>query len=185
MEDEPPGQNGDQRPESLLPYDDWTEQALRQVMVRAIRHVAEHGLPGEHHFYITFRTDHPGVIIPARLRAQYPQEMTIVLQHQFWDLGIDEATGVLSVGLSFGGVGSTLRIPLAAISGFADPYVRMGMHFRTAEGDAEAADAPPTEEAAGTPAGSEPSAGDDAAETPAPQVVSLDAFRRRTPPKES
>ena len=73
-------------PESLLPYDDWTEAALRQVMVRALAYAAEHGLPGEHHFYITFRTDHPGVVMPARLQAQYPQEMTIVLQHQFWDL---------------------------------------------------------------------------------------------------
>ena len=70
-----------QRPESLLPYENWTENALRHVVADAIAHVAVTGLPGEHHFYITFRTDHPGVAIPPRLRAMYPQEMTIVLQH--------------------------------------------------------------------------------------------------------
>ena len=77
------------RPESLLPYEDWIESAMRQVVAQAVAHVAENGLPGEHHFYLTFRTDHPGVVVPPRLRAQYPQEMTIVLQHQFWDLKMD------------------------------------------------------------------------------------------------
>lgn len=187
MEDDPTGPDGGQPPESLLPYDDWTEQARRQVMVRAIQYAAAHGLPGEHHFYITFRTDHPGVVIPARLRAQYPQEMTIVLQHQFWDLGIDEAAGVLSVGLSFGGVGSTLRIPLAAISAFADPHVRLGMQFNTTDVDAAAAADGDAEPAAPETPETAPPAADAPAETaaPAPQVVSLDAFRRRTPPKES
>ncbi len=75
-----------QRPDSLLPYETWIEQALRHVVAQAIEHVAVQGLPGGHHFYITFRTDHPGVEIPQRIRAQYPKEMTIVLQHQFWDL---------------------------------------------------------------------------------------------------
>ena len=160
--------------ESLLPYDDWTEAAMRQVMVRALAHVAAEGLPGEHHFYITFRTDHPGVAIPARLRAQYATEMTIVLQHQFWDLKLDEAAGVLSVGLSFGGVSTTLVIPLAAITGFADPFVRFGLRFRgepadvaaEAEAEAEPAPEPPPEPP-----------------PPEPQVVSLDAFRRRSTPK--
>ncbi len=81
-----------QRPESLLPYEKWIEQPLRHVVAQAIEHVGEHGLPGGHHFYITFRTDHPGVEIPQRIKAQYPQEMTIVLQHQFWDLGFDRET---------------------------------------------------------------------------------------------
>ncbi len=80
----------EQPPESLLPYDEWTEDALRHVMVQALHYAAEHGLPGGHHFYLTFRTDHPDTVVPARLRAQYPQEMTIVLQHQFWDLLVDE-----------------------------------------------------------------------------------------------
>jgi len=172
--------------ESLLPYEEWTEAAMRQVVVRAFAHVAKHGFPGEHHFYLTFRTDHPGVVIPARLRAQYPQEMTIVLQHQFWDLTMDEASGLISVGLSFGGVPSTLVVPLAAVTAFADPQVRFGLRFAPERADAplapdQAADA--AADAAG-PAESGDSAPTAASESePAPQVVSLDAFRRRLPPK--
>jgi uncharacterized protein len=161
-------------PESLLPYEAWTQNALRQVLVRAVAYVAEHGLPGQHHFYITFRTDHPGVVIPPRLRAQYPQEMTIVLQHQFWDLTMDEAAGVISVGLTFGGTPASLVIPLDAVTAFADPAVRFGLGFQPVmpEGVAEA-------EALAEEAGEPP------AEAPAetPQVVSLDAFRRRPPSK--
>ena len=180
MEDDSTGQGGPtgqggQQPESLLPYDDWTEAALRQVVVRALQHVAAHGLPGNHHFYLTYLTGYPGVSVPSRLKAQYPQEMTIVLQHQFWDLAVDEAQGVMTVGLSFGGVPSTLRIPLAAITGFADPHVRYGLHFR-ADAAAPAPEPAPEPEPAPPPA-PEP--------TSAPQVVSLEAFRRRPPPKES
>ncbi len=118
------------RPDSLLPYDDWTDEAYRQIVLRALSHVAQHGLPGEHHFYLTFRTDHPGTVIPARLRAQYPEVMTIVLQHQFWELAVDEATKVITVGLSFSGVPATLTIPLGAVTAFADPHVRWGLQFR-------------------------------------------------------
>lgn len=175
MADDPTGQ-GEQPPESLLPYDEWTEAALRQVMLRALQHAATHGLPGNHHFYVTFRTDHPGAAVPTRLKAQYPQEMTIVLQHQFWDLQVDEAAGVMSVGLSFGGVPCTLRIPLNAITAFADPQVRYGLHFGVELPEPEA----PEPEA---PAASEAAAEAEAAAPP--QVVSLDAFRRRTPPRES
>ena len=114
----------EQRPESLLPYEEWIETALRQVVVQAINHVGVHGLPGGHHFYITFRTDHPGVVIPPRVRAQYPREMTIVLQHQFWDLQYDPENRIISVGLSFGGVGSILVIPMDSLVSFADPQIR-------------------------------------------------------------
>ncbi|HET6183780.1 MAG TPA: ClpXP protease specificity-enhancing factor SspB [Acetobacteraceae bacterium] len=166
--------------ESLLPYDQWTDEAMRQVMVRALAHAAANGLPGEHHFYLTFRTDHPGVVMPPRLRAQYPQEMTIVLQHQFWDLKMDEEAGLLSVGLSFGGVPSKLVIPVGAIVAFADPFVRYGMRFRPASAEA----APPESEPAAKPPApvSDPKPEPEAAPE-APQVVSLDAFRRRSPPK--
>ncbi len=160
----------EQTPTSLLPYDDWTEEALRHVMVRALRHAGSQGLPGEHHFYITFRTDHPGTVIPARLRAQYREEMTIVLQHQFWDLTVDEVAGLFTVGLSFGGVSSTLRIPLAAVTAFADPHVKYGLRFRAEEHPTEPEPQPVP---------------DEATEPVQPQVVSLDAFRRRTPPKET
>ncbi len=163
------------RPDSLLPYDQWTEEALRLVMVRALQMVGSRGeMPGGHHFYITFRTDYPGVTIPARLRAQYPQEMTIVLQHQFWDLGVDEASEMLSVGLSFGGVPSTLRIPLAAVAAFADPHVRYGLRFSVDMPGTAIAPAPPASPA--VPEAVPPS------DPGTPQVVSLDAFRRR--PKE-
>jgi hypothetical protein len=161
----------EQRPESLLPYEDWIETAMRQVVAQAIAHVADNGLPGEHHFYLTFRTDHPGVVVPPRLRAQYPQEMTIVLQHQFWDLKMDTEAGLISVGLSFGGVPASLVIPLDAVTGFADPHVRYGLRFRTGT-------APDVAE---TP---EPDAAETEKPDATPQVVSLDSFRRRPPTKE-
>lgn len=168
----------EQRPESLLPYDEWTETAMRQVLVLALTHAAANGLPGEHHFYITFRTDHPGVVIPPRLRAQYPQEMTIVLQHQFWDLKMDEEAGLISVGLTFGGTPASLVIPLEALTAFADPAVRFGLGFQPvmpqAETEQEETEAAPTEGASESPA---------AVAEEAPQVVSLDAFRRRPPSK--
>ncbi len=164
----------EQQPESLLPYDEWVETAMRQVVVQALAHVAANGLPGEHHFYLTFRTDYPGVVMPPRLRTQYPQEMTIVLQHQFWDLKMDTEAGLISVGLSFGGVPSSLVIPLGAVTGFADPYVRYGLRFRPVP----AGEVAEVEE----PEPAEPETSEQPTE--APQVVSLDAFRRRTPPKE-
>lgn len=171
----------DQRPESLLPYDEWTQQALRQVVERALSHLATEGLPGEHHFYLTFRTDHPATAVPARLKAQYPQEMTIVLQHQFRDAQM--ADGLFSVVLSFGGVPSTLVIPLAAITGFADPAVQFVLRFQSPLDVANSEEAG-SEEPAEVEAATEPEAAETDAETPeAPQVVSLDAFRRRTPPK--
>jgi len=161
-------------PESLLPYDQWIEDAYRQVMLRALDHVAIEGLPGDHHFYVTFRTDWPGVVIPSRLRAQYPHEMTIVLQHQFWDLRVDHSAEIVSVGLSFGGVGSILSIPVAAITAFADPSVQMALRFTPVEDD-EAPEIEAPQAAAPEP---EPEAPKPDA---TPQVVSLDAFRKRGP----
>ena len=164
-----------QPPESLLPYADWIEAALRQVVVRAIEHVGVEGLPGGHHFYLTFRTDHPGVTIPAHLRAQYKREMTIVLQHRFWDLKYVPETQAINVGLSFGGVGSTLAIPLDALTTFADPYVGHVMRFHPKM--------PEEQPVAGSALVAEPEAAEEEKPEVAPQVVSLDAFRRRTPPK--
>ena len=181
MEDTEDGRDGGppQQPESLLPYDVWLEEARRQVVVRALAHVGAQGMPGEHHFYVSFRTDRPGVTIPARLLAQYPHEMTIVLQHQFWDLQIEEDEGGFGVGLSFGGVPTTLQVPFSAVTAFADPHVQFGLRFRP-PGDEAANDDPETAEpvppADPAPTAAEPSEG--------PQVVSLDAFRRRPPPKD-
>ncbi|MBM9402027.1 hypothetical protein JUN65_10570 [Gluconacetobacter azotocaptans] len=166
-------------PDSLIPYDAWIEDAYRDVMLRALDHVGREGLPDGHHFYITFLTGWPGVEMPARLRAQYPHEITIVLQHQFWDLKVDRAAQTVSVGLSFGGVGSILVIPVPAITAFADPHVRLALRFTAPEPEEEedGETTPPDAEAtAPAPAGDEP------AETPASsQVVSLAAFRKKGP----
>lgn len=161
-------------PESLLPYDQWTEEALRLVALRAIEHITREGLPGDHHFYVTFDTTHPGVVMPDRLRAQYPQEMTIVLQHQFRDLSVDEPGRRFSVTLSFGGIPSMLEIPLAALTAFADPAVQFGLQFSAHEHDAAVTEPPAEPEPAPPPA--EPSG-------PA-EIVSLDAFRRRPPNRD-
>ncbi|WP_147094052.1 SspB family protein [Swaminathania salitolerans] len=161
-------------PESLLPYDEWVEDAYREVMLRALDHASVEGLPGEHHFYLTFLTDYPGVAIPDRLRAQYPHDMTIVLQHQFWDLRVDREAMTVSVGLSFGGIGSMLVIPFAAITAFADPHIRMALRFSVE----------PVESVDEEPQTHVTEAESDDASSPAPsgeegQVVSLDAFRKR------
>ena len=168
MEDDTETRDGaDGTPESLLSYDQWMEDALRAVVARGLAHVVAEGLPGEHHFYITFRTDYPGVNIPARLLAQYPEEMTIVLQHQFKDLFVDESAGVFGVNLSFGGVNSALTVPLAAVTAFVDPHVQFGLRFRTV---APVADVGPET--------AEPAAVKHVADA-TPQIVSLDAFRRK------
>ena len=159
--------------DSLLPYDEWMEESLRHVIVRAVRHAATVGLPGKHHFYITFRTDYPGVTIPARLREKYPQEMTIVLQHQFRDLVADETTRRIGVTLSFGGVSATLSVPLEAISAFVDPSIQYGLRFNVRMPEPAVITASP--EPAGDLAEDAQAPKPDAT----PQVVSLDAFRKR------
>jgi hypothetical protein len=108
-------------------YDLLVREALRGVVRRVVADAAKNGLPGEHHFFISFHTGAPGVRISSRMRAQYPQEMTIVLQHQFWDLA---ATDVgIEVGLSFNGVPEKLGVPYEAIKGFFDPSVKFGLEF--------------------------------------------------------
>ncbi|MQX37736.1 hypothetical protein GHC57_14535 [Roseospira navarrensis] len=106
------------------------EAALRGVLRDALRVVeAQGGLPGDHHFYITFETTRPGVVMPDRLRAQHPQDMTIVLQNQFWDLRVfDDA---LEVTLSFNRKRERLRVPFAAVTAFADPHASFGLQFQT------------------------------------------------------
>ena len=152
---------------------------MRHVMLRAIDYAAAKGLPGEHHFYITFRTDHPGVVVPDRLRAQYPHEMTIVLQHQFWDLSADETAKMISVGLSFGGIATTLRIPFDAVTQFVDPHVRYGLRFEPVMPEAAQAPEPKPALLAVVSEGEKKPPEEEA------QVVSLDAFRRRPPSRES
>jgi uncharacterized protein len=159
--------------QDLFHYDKMVERALRGVIRDALIRAAQEGLKSAHHFYIGFATKVPGVAIPARLVERYPDEMTIVLQHQFWDLDVgDEQFSVL---LSFDKQAERLTIPFAAIRSFADPSVEFALAF------AEPA-APPSNEAAALPAPAEKPV--KAVATPAEkeergQVVALDAFRKR------
>lgn len=130
-------------------YDILTQDALRSVVQTVLADAAAKGLPGEHHFLISFDTRADGVVLSPRLKAQYPKEMTIVLQHQFWDMVVTEDR--FEVGLSFSGVPERLVIPFRAIRGFADPSVQFGLQFSAATDESdhdEAADATPTEAAA-------------------------------------
>jgi hypothetical protein len=150
------------------------EAALRGVVREVLTRTAANGLPGAHHFYITFQTRHPGVELPESLLAQYPEEMTIVLEHQFWDL---EVTGDgFSVTLSFQNRPERLIIPLEAVTAFADPAVKFGLQFQAVLSDA-------VEQGEPEPARIEPAKPD--AAKPAEkgdkpgEVVTLDAFRKK------
>ena len=183
-----------------LRYDRLVEDALRSVVRRALLEVAASGLPGDHHFYLTFHTQDPGVSLSPALRGQYPKEMTIVLQHQFWGLEVTEDN--FTVKLSFGGVRETLVIPFQAVVSFADPSVKFGLQFETTvegEGEdgefseAEADDPNPALPRSSVPAKAKDlndlpkSAGKDAASSPegdkpagkGADVVALDAFRKK------
>ena len=116
-------------------YDILAQEALRSVMRNVLADAAKNGLPGEHHFYISFETGAEGVRMSDRLRQQHPQEITIILQHQFWDLAVTDEH--FEVGLSFNGVPEKLVVPFAAVKGFFDPSVQFGLQFETIEAPAE------------------------------------------------
>ena len=185
-------------------YDLLTQEALRSVLRRVLQDAAKNGLPGDHHFYVSFNTAAPGVRISKRLRAQYPEEMTIVLQHQYRDLSVNEEG--FEVGLSFSGVSEHLVVPFSAIKRFFDPSVQFGLQFETVgtadetapeegaatspqAGPSPAKPAPAGKPAAPAPA-SPPAAAAKSAE-PAPEgdapakgdggaeVVRLDRFRKK------
>ncbi len=122
-------------PDSLIPYDEIVQEALRAVVGRVLGQVAAGGgmLPGTHHFYITFKTGAPGVDIPQRLRERFPDEMTIVLQNKFWDLKVEDDR--FSVGLSFNQIPSMLLVPFSAITAFVDPAVDFGLQFQAVVDD--------------------------------------------------
>jgi uncharacterized protein len=129
----------DETPDSLIPYDEIVQEALRAVVGRVLGAVERGGgsLPGNHHFYITFKTGAPGVNIPQHLRERFPDEMTIVLQNKFWDLVVDGQG--FTVGLSFNQMPAKLEIPFAAITAFVDPAVDFGLQFQAAVTDIEPA----------------------------------------------
>ena len=189
-------------------YDLMVQDALRGVVRRVLDEVLRNGLPGEHHFFISFNTKAPGVKLSARLRQQYPKEMTIVMQHQFWELSVNDLQ--FEVGLSFGGIPEKLTVPFAAVTEFFDPSVQFGMKIEVMQDEAEVATLPaPTLPSAETEfkgaagkaelrreargAGSEPdlapASQQDASEGGAAEepgfsepakVVSLDSFRKKS-----
>ena len=164
-------------------YDVLARDALRGVLRRVLTDAAEHGLPGEHHFFITFLSTADGVKLSPRLLAQYPEEMTIILQHQFWDLVVTEDR--FEVGLSFGGIPERLVVPFAAIKSFLDPSVKFGLQFETSDVAEPAAEisAATTPAPAAVPAPAAENA--ETAEEPTPpspggaEVVRLDRFRKK------
>jgi uncharacterized protein len=168
--------------EDLMRYDQLAQNALRGVVRDALRKIQKSGLPGEHHFYIAFNTKYPGVGLSPRIAERYPREMTVVLQHQYWNLNIYEDR--FEVELSFDNIPEKLIIPFNAIKGFLDPSVQFGLQFEVV----------PVEDDAGTKTGevidmTNKSGGDQATdEAAAPEsetaasekkVVSLDAFRKK------
>jgi hypothetical protein len=178
----------------VLRYDKWVEEALCHVIRQALAQVAAEGLPEPHHFFITFLTDSPGVVIPASLSAQYPEKMTIVLQHQFWGLAVED--DAFEVTLSFNGVSTPMRIPFDAITAFADPGVNFGLQLKVTEEEAEeqAADdgakadggAKPKRRARRRPAKPKdapkeeaPAAAEAAADGKSGEVITLDTFRKK------
>ena len=123
-------------------YDILAQEALRGVVRTVLADVAKKGLPGEHHFKITFATGAPGVRLSDRMRTQYPETMTIVLQHQFWDLDVGD--DAFEVGLSFGGAPELLKIPFDAVTAFYDPAVQFGFQFETIEAGTASERVPPS-----------------------------------------
>ena len=164
-------------------YDVLARDALRGVLRRVLTDAAEHGLPGEHHFYITFLSTADGVKLSPRLLAQYPDEMTIILQHQFWDLVVTEDR--FEVGLSFGGIPERLVVPFAAIKSFLDPSVQFGLQFEPADAVDEptASKLPAVPAFAPSPAPAAEPAAESADEPAKPgegaEVVRLDRFRKK------
>lgn len=167
--------------EDLIRYDLLAQAALRGVVRTVLADAAKKGLPGQHHFKITFATSAPGVRLSERLRAKYPETMTIILQHQFWDLVVrDDA---FEVGLSFGGVAEKLTIPFDAVTAFLDPSVQFGFQFQPIEAEAEEDAQPPapahrpsSETKQGAPA---PKDQQDKPSDVGGEVVSLDRFRKK------
>ena len=187
--------------EDLLRYDILAQDALRGVVRKVLAEVAKTGLPGEHHFYISFATHGAGVRVSSRLLAQYPTDMTIVLQHQYWDLTVTEHA--FEVGLSFNGIPERLLVPFTAVKAFVDPSVQFALQFEPLVADAEAtapaakpalaplpaperlgarkprAERKPAEVKAKPDQAAEPAAVEPRPAEAKADVVSLDAFRKK------
>ena len=181
--------------DDMIRYDVLAQEALRGVVRKVMAEVAQTGLPDDHHFFITFDTNFPGVRISSRLAAQYPDEMTVVMQHQFWDLTVTDT--MFEIGLSFNGVPEQLVVPFKAITAFVDPHASFGLKFdaEAAVADAgapegEAADAASDEDGEGedratgsavetAPVSEGTVIANDCSDDASAAVVSLDAFRKK------
>jgi uncharacterized protein len=164
--------------QDLFDYPRMVQTALRNVMREALTRAASEGLPGDHHFYVTFLTRAPGAIVPKYLLTKYPEEMTIVLQHQFRALQVGD--DAFSVSLSFSNRLERLTVPFAAVTTFADPSVNFGLQFETpAAKSAEVAALPaqPVAPESAEPESAEPESAEP--ERPAAEIVTLDRFRKR------
>lgn len=169
----------------FIGYEALTDRALRGVVREALKRVQKQGLIGSHHFYLTFKTQDPGVEIPDFLKERYPEEITIVLQNQFSGLNVTEDS--FEVTLSFQKLPARLFVPFAAMTGFADPSVQFGLQFKNAaaaQGQGQGQPAGSAKDAAksiGVPAALPPADSEKAVDKPAkgPQIVSLDKFRKK------
>jgi hypothetical protein len=158
-------------------YDVLARDALRGVLRRVLTDAAEHGLPGDHHFFITFLSTAEGVKLSPRLLAQYPEEMTVILQHQFWDLTVTEDR--FEVGLSFGGVAERLVVPFNSIKSFFDPSVQFGLQFEPADAPAASLPAVPAPAAPTVPTPAVENKDEPAKPSEGAEVVRLDRFRKK------
>ncbi|GIL01023.1 MAG: hypothetical protein BroJett030_09220 [Alphaproteobacteria bacterium] len=175
--------------EDLIRYDILAQEALRGVIRKVLDEVARAGLPGDHHFFITFLTTHPGVRLSKRMRERYPEEMTIVIQHTFWNLEVTDTA--FEIDLSFDDIRERLRIPFAAVRGFFDPSVKFGLQFDIAAEPARPTEAPAPKPDKRPPAASVPAvkpqarpivvkeAPGKAGDKDGAHVVSLDSFRKK------
>lgn len=172
--------------EEYIDFPGLIDHAMRDVVRKALEAVATSGLPGEHHFFISFRTDFPGVEVSDALRERHPQEMTIVLQHQFWDLKVEKDK--FSITLSFNNIPEKLVVPFQALSAFADPSVKFGLQFHTfidddlidelLDGEEDLLERLEEEDFAPL-TGKAADKGKKKKEQPTGEVVTLDAFRKK------
>ena len=161
-----PGRKGSRMVKDQMNYNEMVESALRGVVRLTLDRIAENGLPGNHHLYISFHTEYPGVVLPGHLRERYPEEMTVVLQHQFW--GLETNDQGFEVTLSFDDVHEYIFVPFAAMTAFADPSVQFGLQFKSGEEARPTADG----ESSRSPNPAVENAGEG-------EIVALDSFRKK------
>lgn len=166
--------------QDFIDYPGYIDDAMRGVVKRALSDVAKNGLPGNHHFYVSFATDFPGVQMSPALKARYPKEITIVVQYQFWDLEVGDRA--FSIMLSFNNIPEKLVVPYRALTAFADPSIKFGLQFHAQTPTADAMDFSADELDAHTGAtfnAATPHADNEAQPAASAQVISLDAFRKK------